>query len=237
MSAHIGTSGWAYKEWKPDFYPEDLPQRLFLRHYSSVLTACEINATHYRLQAPETVARWAEQTPEHFRFAAKAHRRLTHGRDLAADGAWFAFLDRFLAQLEPLGHRLGALLIQFPPTRTRDDRALERALDAIPEGIPYAVEFRHESWSDPQVTERVARRGTVCLAETAGKVPTELPPGPLAYVRLRAERYGDAQREGWRTLIAREAESRPVLVFAKHEGVPAADSHCGVGLAEWLVGG
>ncbi|MDH3226229.1 MAG: DUF72 domain-containing protein [Thermoleophilia bacterium] len=235
MAAHIGTSGWAYKEWKPDFYPQDLPQRLFLQHYSSVLTGCEINATFYRLQAESTVSRWAEETPEDFRFAAKMHRRLTHGRDLAEDESWFAFLDQFMAQLEPLEDRLGALLVQFPPTRQRDDAALARLLNALPDGMPHAVEFRHESWFDPAVTERVTKAGTVCFADTTGAVPASLPPGPLAYVRLRGEHYDDDQREGWHRLIGREAESRPVLVFAKHEGVPAGDPRCGVGLAQWLL--
>ncbi len=235
MSTHIGTSGWAYKEWKPEFYPQDLPQRLFLQHYASVLTGCEINATHYRLQAESTVSRWAEETPEGFRFAAKMHRRLTHARELADDDAWFAFLDEFIAQLEPLGDRLGALLVQFPPTRRRDDAALARVLNALPEGMPHAVEFRHDSWCDPAVTERVAKAGTVCWADTTGEVPDQLPPGPIAYVRLRADRYSDDQREGWRDLIAGEAETRPVLVFTKHKDTPAGDPHRGVGLAQWLL--
>jgi len=235
VAAHIGTSGWAYKEWKPDFYPEDLPQRLFLQHYSSVLTACEINATHYRLQAESTVTRWAEETPESFRFAAKMHRRLTHSRDLAGDEAWFGFLDEFIAQLDPLGDRLGALLVQFPPTRRRDDAALARVLNALPDHMPAAVEFRHESWVDPSVSTRVAKAGTVCWSDTSGDVPERLPPGPIAYVRLRADVYSDRQREGWRELVAREAEVRPVLVFTKHKDVPAGDPHRGVGLAEWLL--
>jgi uncharacterized protein YecE (DUF72 family) len=46
VSLHVGTSGWAYKEWRPAFYPEGMPQARFLSHYASVLGACEINATH-----------------------------------------------------------------------------------------------------------------------------------------------------------------------------------------------
>jgi len=39
MALYIGTSGWAYKEWKPDFYPQDVPQRAFLEYYGSQLSA------------------------------------------------------------------------------------------------------------------------------------------------------------------------------------------------------
>jgi hypothetical protein len=79
------------------------------------------------------------------------------------------------------------------------------------------------------------RGGTVCVGETAGTVLDRLPPGPLAYVRLRADGYTDEARDGWLQLLRREAAERPVFVFARHEGLPAGDPSCGVGLAEWLA--
>jgi len=42
---YVGTSGFAYKEWKPEFYPQDLPARRFLEHYSATFPSVEINAT------------------------------------------------------------------------------------------------------------------------------------------------------------------------------------------------
>lgn len=234
MALFVGTSGWAYKEWKPGFYPEDLPQARFLEHYARELTACEINATFYRLQTASTFAKWAAGTPEAFRFAVKAHRRITHGQEIAPEPD---FLDGFLETLAPLGARLGVVLFQFPPYRKRDDAALERLLGALSASRRHAFEFRHASWDEDAVRERIARAGgTVGISETAGEVPERLPPGPIAYVRLRAERYRAAAREGWRTLLEREAMARDVYVFAKHEGVPAGDPFGGVGLAQWLVG-
>ena len=236
VSLHVGTSGWAYREWKPAFYPEGLPQDGFLTYYAGVLTACEINATHYRVQSEAAVARWAQATPPGFRFAAKAHRRLTHTRALPPAEGGDAFLERFLDSLAPLGTRLGAVLIQFPPSRRRDDQALEAFLGCLPPGLPVALEFREDSWDRPEVRERIAAAGgTVCVSETAGQVLPSLPPGPLGYVRLRAERYSDEARRGWRELLEREADDRPVYAFAKHEGIPAGDPYGGVGLAEWLV--
>ncbi|MEW6581425.1 MAG: DUF72 domain-containing protein [Actinomycetota bacterium] len=236
MALHVGTSGFAYKEWKPDFYPADLPQARFLDHYGRVLTACEINATFYRLQGADTIAGWASRVPAGFRFAAKAHRGLTHGRAWppgSDDGG--AFLHRFLDTLAGFGDRLGAVLIQFPPYRRRDDDGLRDLMATLPPGTPFALEFRHESWEDPAVAEAVAAGGgTVCLSDTTGDVPEALPPGPRAYVRLRAERYTPEARDGWRDLLAREAITRDVFAFAKHEGVPAGDPFAGVGLAEWL---
>jgi uncharacterized protein YecE (DUF72 family) len=239
VSLHVGTSGWAYKEWRPAFYPAGMPESAFLDHYARTLTACEINATFYRLPSPSTVERWRAQVPDSFRFAVKAHRRLTHGARLAPDGEGSAeFLQRFLEAVAPLGGAVGALLVQLPPTRRRDDAALVRLLAALPaDGPPAAFEFRHESWEDPAVHELIAAAGgTVCLAHTGGPAPPALPPGPIAYVRLRSERYEPAERDAWRELLTREALERDVLAFAKHEGVPAGNPYAGVGLAEWLVG-
>lgn len=236
MSLHVGTSGWAYPEWKPQFYPPGLPQDRFLGHYASVMSACEINTTHYQVPSEDAVARWAAQTPDGFRFAAKTHRRITHVRQFPPRGAGEAFLTGFLESLAPLGARLGALLVQFPPTRERDDGALAGLLDLLPPGLPAAVEFRHESWLVPEVEERVAGAGgTICVSETAGVAPPRLPEGPLAYVRLRADRYSPEAREGWRELLEREAAGRPVYAFAKHKGIEAGDPYGGVGLAEWLM--
>jgi len=57
VALFVGTSGWAYKEWRGAFYPRDLPQTQFLPYYASILSACEINATFYRLQSESTLAR------------------------------------------------------------------------------------------------------------------------------------------------------------------------------------
>jgi uncharacterized protein YecE (DUF72 family) len=237
VALFVGTSGWDYREWRGGFYPPDLPAARFLEHYGRTLDACEINATFYRLHSEETMRRWARMVPAAFRFAAKAHRQITHRRRFAPQEAGQrAFLDGFLATLAPLEDRLGCVLFQFPPVLERDDQALSALLAALPPGFSFACEFRHSSWNSAEVTALVAGRGgTVCLAETEGSVPDALPAGPLAYVRLRAECYTEKARAAWLALLEREAGGRDVYAFAKHEGVPAGDPFTGVGLAEWLT--
>jgi hypothetical protein len=77
----------------------------------------------------------------------------------------------------------------------------------------------------------------VCLREEDGAAPAGLPPGPLAYVRLKGEHYDDAQRRALRELLEREAAERDVYAFARHKDVPSDDPHTGVGLARWLSEG
>jgi uncharacterized protein YecE (DUF72 family) len=236
VSLYVGTSGWAYKEWKPDFYPQSLPHSRFLEHYGASLSACEVNATFYRLQSDDTFAKWSRSVPGSFRFTTKVHRRLTHARRIAPEGEQRDFLNAFLRSVSQLGDKLGALLIQFPPYRHRDDESLLSFLQALPESLPFACEFRHDSWDHEDVRQAIAGAGgTVCLSETEGKVPEQLPSGPLAYVRLRSERYSPEARTGWRDLLASESTHRDVYAFAKHEGIPTSDPYGGVGLAVWLT--
>jgi uncharacterized protein YecE (DUF72 family) len=234
LSLRVGTSGWAYSEWKPAFYPADLPAKRFLEHYGRVLTACEINATFYRRQPPETFAKWAASVPASFRFAVKAHRLITYGKELAPDRARGIF-DDFRESVAALGARRGPILYQLHPKRKRDDEQLARLLaQAGPE--PFAVELRDESWRSDEIDARVAEAGgTVSFTDEDARVPERLPPGPIAYVRLRSERYSRTSREAWRELLDREARARDVYVFARHEGVKAGDPFTGVGLAVWLV--
>jgi uncharacterized protein YecE (DUF72 family) len=235
VTLYIGTSGWAYPEWKPDFYPAELSRSGFLSHYARNLNACEVNATFYRIQSEITFQRWVASTSENFRFSVKAHRRLTHSRSLPIDENGRRFMKEFLSSISPLGERLGVLLFQFPPHRERDDGSFEQLLATLPRSRRFAFEFRHPSWDSPEVVKLVAASGsTICVAETQGEVPERLPPGPLAYVRLRFEAYSEAARSAWKRLLVSEARERDVFAFTKHEGVPAGDPFSGIGLAEWL---
>jgi len=235
MALYVGTSGWAYKEWKPEFYPAETKPKEFLGHYASKLSACEINATFYRLQKRETFERWATEVPPGFRFSIKAHRRLTHGKSIAPSDDQGEFLTAFLGSLAPLEGRLGALLFQFPPYRKKDLAALESLVDRLPAGC-CAFEFRDPSWAESDVVDAIVTRGgTICVADTTGDAPSSLPGGDLGYIRMRHDYYSEEQTQAWTELLRRESKDRNVFAFTKHEGVAAGDPHAGVGLAEWLT--
>jgi uncharacterized protein YecE (DUF72 family) len=235
MALYVGTSGWAYPEWKPSFYPEGLARSRFLEHYARELSACEINATFYRVQPERAVARWAEATPPHFRFAVKAHRALTHSASVAPRGFVADLLEGFLGSLEPLSHRLAVVLLQFPAHRTSAEDDVIDLLRVLGQRVAFAAEFRHESWHVPEVYREVmSAGGTVCASEADGEAPVPLPPGRIGYARLRSDRYGTEERDRWRVRLRAEAAARDVYVFTKHRNIAPEDQHGGVGLARWL---
>src|SRR6202158_5093278 len=141
----VGTSGWAYPTWKPDFYPEKLAQKKFLGHYATQLNTVEVNFTFRQLVKESTIQNWLQDTPAHFRFGIKAHQVITHIKRLKGTED---FLPRFLATIEPLAAagKLGPVLFQLPPNLKADSALLKDFLAILPLAVPTAFEFRHESW-------------------------------------------------------------------------------------------
>jgi uncharacterized protein YecE (DUF72 family) len=138
-----------YDSWRGRLYPEREPKRRWLELYAERFDTVEVNSTFYRLARRDAVAAWVQQTPARFLFAVKASRYLTHVKRLVGikDG-----IKRFYEPIEPLIEtgRLGPVLWQLPATFRRDDARLEGLLDLLPSGL-HTIEFRHASWSVPEV--------------------------------------------------------------------------------------
>ena len=217
----VGTSGFAYPEWKPAFYPENLKQADMLTYYAGRFPSVEINYTFRRFPAAKTLTRWAELGPEGFRFALKANQRITHTRRLrGADTDVSDFLQ--LARL--LGDHLGPILFQCPPTLQFDRGLIESFLAYLPPLAPYAFEFRHESWAEAR--DLLAENGVAwCTAETdiAEVDRSRIPSEPFAYLRLRRENYSDDDLRAWAEGIRPVLEAgREVYAYFKHEDGAAA---------------
>ncbi|MBE2194193.1 MAG: DUF72 domain-containing protein [Anaerolinea sp.] len=143
-----GCAIWAYEGWTGNFYPAGTPKDSRLRAYAERLTTVEGNTTFYAIPSAQTAARWAADTPDHFRFCLKFPKIISHERRLIeADPPNQAFLKATNA----LGTRRGPLMLQLPPSfgpRALPD--LRRFLDGLPQGLEVAVEVRHRAWFEPQ---------------------------------------------------------------------------------------
>jgi len=229
MVLFVGTSGWAYKEWKPDFYPSDLPQARYLEHYATKLTAVEINATYHRRQEESTLKKWVASVPDDFRFVVKGHRAIT---PRAEDPT---MLNEFVSDMATLGPQLAAIFFQFPLKRDGNEAGFEKFLANVGGAVPVAFDLKHPSWHTDDIADGVAHAGgTLCLSDREGKAPDALPEGPIGYVRLRGGTYSGKERANWRSLLAAESAQRDVYVFVKHDEGPG-DEYTGVGLAQWLA--
>ena len=214
---YVGTSGWAYASWRPEFYPAKLSAARFLSHYAGRLNSVEVNYTFRRVASEELLRRWAQATPAEFRFAVKAHQRITHIkrlRDAAEPTA------EFLASLGPLrqAKKLGTVLFQLPPNFKCDVVRLREFLTGLPSWVRAAFEFRHESWFGEEVYAALRTAGAaLCLAESEELATPEVVTADFAYLRLRKESYSTsavAQK------VRRLARRGDVFVYFKHEETP-----------------
>jgi len=214
MRVRVGTSGYSYKEWKPAFYPKEVPAAGFLRYYAERLPTVEINNTFYRMPTEKLVSGWAAEVPQGFVFALKAPQRITHISKLAnaADAT-----ATFVRTASTLGPRLGPLLFQLPPFLRKDVPRLAAFLQEAPKGPRYAFEFRHASWFDDEVWATLRTHGaSLCIAEGETLESPVVATATWGYVRLRRDAYPDDVLESW----ARKINGQPwdeAFVYLKHD--------------------
>jgi uncharacterized protein YecE (DUF72 family) len=212
----IGTSGYNYPEWKGHFYPAALPAARMLPYYAERFPTVEINYTFYRMPNEKLVGGWAAQTPSPYRLTLKAPRRITHDSRLRNCGE---LVNAFCRVAGTLGDKLGALLFQLPPTAKKDLALLDAFLAELPPKVCAAFEFRHQSWLDEEVYERLSTRNlALCVADSEKMSTPVRVTADYAYFRLRDEGYTSGDIARWADMIAREtAPCRDVFVYFKHE--------------------
>jgi uncharacterized protein YecE (DUF72 family) len=229
-----------------------------LRYYASRFPLVEADMGFYAIPDRDVTARWVERTPRDFVFDMKAHALMTghateiarlpksirdeipssvaagprvYARDLPRelrDEVWRQF--RLAAEVVHGAGKLGAILLQFAPW-IRPDKSTPAMLArarALLGDLPIAVEFRHPSWLEPRLRERVwAQLGeqgmTYVIPDTPPDTETSMPvvaavtTPELAIVRLHGHRS-----ELW--------GARDATVVEKYRYLYDADE-----LADWLA--
>jgi uncharacterized protein YecE (DUF72 family) len=214
---YAGASGYSYKEWQGNFYPDKIKPDAMLAFYAERLPTVEINNTFYRMPKTTVLEHWAASVPEGFRFAIKASRRITHLGRLKVDAVTesVGYLYRGLAVL---GDKCGSVLFQLPPNLKKDLPRLEAFLALLPEGHRAVFEFREPSWFCDEVYERLRGAGAaLALSEREDAAPPPLvETAPFGYVRLRLEEYTEAALTLWAERLAATSWDR-VYAYFMHE--------------------
>src|SRR3954468_24414164 len=215
---YLGTSGFAYDEWRKGvFYPEDLKKDDMLDYYSTQLSSVEINYTFRRFPTEKTVEKWKSKAAPGFVFTLKANQRITHWKKLEDVGE---DVRDFVARGQLLGDRFGCVLFQCPPSMKYDGALLDSFLATLPAGGPsYAMEFRHDSWAAAR--DRLLDAGVGwCVAETDDKdpKPEDLSWEPVGYLRLRKTEYSDEELREWAGRIQAALDGgATIFCYFKHE--------------------
>jgi uncharacterized protein YecE (DUF72 family) len=229
----IGTCSWADDALVGHWYPPGVPARDRLAWYAEHFSTVEVDSTYYRVPDEKMVQGWSERTPDGFVMHVKAFGLMTRHpvrleqvppdlreglpvddrgrvdrppRELRAR-VFRAFLDA----LEPLrsSGKLGGILFQLPPYVVWKPSSLdylEWARDQLG-GDRMLVEFRHASWFEEGVVDRVLRwleeRGMAYVTVDAPRSDARNVPrtvvaatAPMAYVRFHGRNAGTWNRRG-----------------------------------------
>lgn len=224
---HAGTSGWAYAQWKPAFYPAKLATKKFLEYYSSQLNSVEVNYTFRAFPSATLVMNWLTATPEGFRFSFKAPQLITHINRLR--GCHEA-LERFVSVLEPMRAvgKLGPLLFQLPPNFKANPAQLGDFLAAPaligPNAPLVAFEFRHESWFCEEIYAVLrTRNAALCIAESDDLQTPEVHTAKThtCYRLRRSGGYSPMEIAAFADRFTTLASDREVYIYFKHEDEPS----------------
>jgi uncharacterized protein YecE (DUF72 family) len=199
MKYRIGCSGFYYPQWKNKFYPPDVQPRNWLAHYSSIFNTVELNGTFYKMPTIETLKRFANSTPDDFKFSVKMSRFVTHRQRLKLKTSITEF-QSFIS--EGLGEKLLHFLFQMPPSFQFSGENLERVIENIPNAVQNVIEFRHASWWNETTAKVLTKAGiTFCNIDFPGLNTYFINTSPAFYLRLHGNPelfispYNDQQLE------------------------------------------
>lgn len=225
-----GASGYSFKEWKGPFYPEKLDADEMLPFYAARLPTVEINNTFYRMPRTSMLENWAAVTPDAFRFAIKASRRITHLARLKPEAT--ESVDYLYRNLAALGAKRGPVLFQLPPNLKKDLPRLEAFLHVLPHGHQAAFEFRNDTWFADDVYDALRGAGAaLVLSEREDNAPPPLvETAAWGYLRLRLEHYSDADLAQWAQRL-RATQWQSIYAYFMHE--PTAPAYAATLMRAW----
>lgn len=184
----VATSGYAYNDWKGNFYPRNINKKEMLAFYAQKFPFTELNFTYYTMPNKFIFYNMLEKTPESFLFVVKAFGGITHKRDDLQN-----YSREFIDALEPMitSNRLACVLFQFPYS-FRNTRKNTEYLKRIRENfgeIPLVVEFRSSDWIKESVIRFLKENemGFVCVDEPRIKgliPPVTAATSSIGYIRF-----------------------------------------------------
>ena len=150
----IGCSGFHYKHWKGVYYPDHLPQTKWFKYYCQHFNTLELNNTFYSFPKLSSLQKWYADSPPEFVFTVKAYRGITHFNKFNNTKERVNELYEVLTS--GLQEKLGPVLFQMPPNYLYSKERLERIFQNLDPAFTNVVEFRHESWWQPNVYNLLA---------------------------------------------------------------------------------
>lgn len=180
---YIGCAGWHHA--RPHRAEPDV-EGTQLERYAQHFRAVEINSSFHRSHRRATYERWSASVPDSFRFSVKMPKAITHEKRLVDVNEP---LRKFLSEISGLGHKLGCVLVQLPPSVEFDVQVVEVFFERMRESYDGSimVEPRHATWFDRDANRMLQRLSITRVAADPSVVPVAAAPGGnpgKVYLRL-----------------------------------------------------
>ena len=158
-----------YKEWKAFFYPKGLAQKKWFSYYCEHFDTIELNTTFYRFPRLPFLQNWYEKSPPGFTFSVKAPKAITHFKKFNETEAMLR--DFYTTIREGLQEKLGPVLFQFFSNVQYSESLLSKIIGQLDPSFTNVLEFRHASWWNPLVYERLAEQNIVFCGHSHPQLP------------------------------------------------------------------
>jgi uncharacterized protein YecE (DUF72 family) len=183
MDVYIGCSGFHNKDWRESFYPKGLPQRKWFEYYASQFNSLELNTTFYRFPRQTLLQKFYDESPQAFMFSVKAPRLITHFKKFKDTESLLS--DFYGSIAEGLKEKLGVVLFQLPGRIVFSDELLELIIEKLDTGFNNVIEFRHASWWNNYVYDKLAAKNIAYCGASIKDLPDEIVSNTkLAYYRF-----------------------------------------------------
>src|SRR5690554_1275189 len=185
---YAGTSGLQLPVKNKLFYPEEFQDKSRLCYYGTLMNSIEINSSFYKIPRTATVARWASEVPDGFKFTFKLAKDITHCKDLLFDRD---VVSQFFEVINGVEEKKGCLLVQFPPsTRIGQVRQLGLLMEALRASDPenrwkIAFEFRHVSLYHKDIYQMLEEHRMAMVIHDKTPAATPMLESDLPFVYLR----------------------------------------------------
>lgn len=220
----IGLAGWGDHD---EIYTAGVKAQDKLRAYNNYFSVVEVDSSYYAIHKDSLFQKWVSDTSANFSFVIKAFQGMTgHTRQAYSEAETEGMFHSFKESIKPAlaAGKVKAVLFQYPPwfECNRENVALLRAARERMDGIPAALEFRHQSWFSPEMSEKTVSfmRGegwihSICDEPQVfpGSVPTVLKP---TNERLTIVRFHGRNVSGWTSNGERERDWREVRYLYRY---------------------
>ncbi len=169
---YVGCSSFATPSWKTIFYPTDLLKKDWFTYYCTFFNTYEFNGSFYRFPTVASLQKWYDRTPTDFTFSIKVPKAITHIKKLIDCEQEIA--EFYTVVSEGLSDKLACVLWQFPPSFIYSEDNLNRVINVLNDQFKIVIEFRHESWWNSVVVEKLQSKNIVFCNPSYPGLPDKL---------------------------------------------------------------